>query len=129
MNKQLRPTRIRDNKMKTALMCFMSIILMIGCSSSKKELYKNTDAFVQSLETTYESYGLLGGTESSVTTSDGLYTITPIGRLINVKIQKAVNNDKYESLRKDLENHYKNDKKVNKVYICEGGTIMIDCRN
>ncbi len=35
----------------------------------------------------------------------------------------------YEKLRKDLEQHYKNESKVNKVYICQAATIMIDCRN
>jgi len=115
--------------MKKILICFISLIFVVGCSQSKKELYKETDAFVQSLETTYESYGVLGGTEHSVTTSDGLYTITPLGRLINVKIQKVVTEDEYEKLRKDLEKHYKNDAKVNQVYICAAGTVMIDCRN
>jgi len=115
--------------MKKILICFISLIFVVGCSQSKKELYKETDAFVQSLETTYESYGVLGGTEHSVTTSDGLYTITPLGRLINVKIQKVVTEDEYEKLRKDLEKHYKNDVNVNQVYICAAGTVMIDCRN
>ena len=115
--------------MKKILICFVGLILIIGCSESKKELYKVTDALVQSLETTYKSYGLLGGKDHSKTTNDGLYTITPIGRLINVKIQKAVDDEEYKSLRKSLEAHYKNDSRVNKVYINQGGTIIIDCRN
>lgn len=115
--------------MKKYLVLLVSLIFIIGCSPSKKELYKETDTFVQSLSTTYESYGLLGGTKYSKTTSDGLYTITPIGRLINVKIQKVVNDEEYEKLRKGLEKHYKNDIRVNGVYICEAGTVMIDCRN
>jgi len=115
--------------MKKLLICFISLIFLIGCTSNKKELYKETDVFVKALETTYQSYGLLGGTKHSITTSDGLYTITPIGRLINVKIQKFVSNDEYEKLRVDLERHYKNDKRVKQVYICGGGTVMIDCRN
>jgi len=115
--------------MKKIAILFLSLIFIIGCSSSKKELHKETDAFVKSLETTYQSYGLLGGTKHSVTTSDGLYVITPVGRLINVKIQKYVNNDEYEKLRKNLERHYKNDRRVKQVYICGGGTVMIDCRN
>jgi len=115
--------------MKKTLIYFVILTFIIGCSPSKKELYKETDAFVQSLVTTYESYGILGGTEHSKTTSDGLYTITPVGRLINVKIQKVVTDDEYEKLRNDLEKHYKNDVRVNKVYICQAGTVMIDCRN
>lgn len=105
------------------------MILLIGCSASKKELYKETDKFVQSLEKEYQSYGTFGGFKHAVTTSDGLYTITPIGRLINVKIQKIADTDEYKSLRKDLEDHYKKDLRVKDVYISKGGTIMIDCRN
>jgi hypothetical protein len=116
--------------MKRALIYIISLILVIGCSSpSKSELFKETDTFVESLQTTYESYGLLGGSEHSKTTSDGLYSINPVGRLINVKILKVATSEEYEELRKDLEEHYKADSKVNKVYICGGGTVMIDCRN
>lgn len=115
--------------MRKALIWVFGLILFVGCSQSKKELFKETDAFVESLTTTYESYGLMGGKDYSKTTSDGLYTITPIGRLINVKIEKVVDDKEYEELREDLEEHYKSDSRVNKVYINKGGTIMIDCRN
>ena len=120
------------NQLKTKAIlvcCLIGLVFITGCSPSKKELFKQTDALVESLQTTYQSYGLLGGTDHSTTTKDGLYTITPIGRLINVKIQKEVGNDVYEELQKDLEKHYKNDARVNKVYVCGAGTIMIDCRN
>ena len=115
--------------MKKIIFYLLFFILIFGCSQGKNELFEKADAFVESLETTYESYGLLGGTDHSITTSDGLYTITPIGRLINVKIQKIVSDDEYEKLRRKLEVHYKNDTRVNEVYICQAGTIMIDCRN
>lgn len=115
--------------MKKILVIFISLIFITGCSPSKKELYEKTDAFVQSLETTYESYGAFGGLEYAVTTSDGVYQITPIGRLINVKILKAVSDDEYEELREDLENHYDRDVRVNDVYVSNAGTVMIDCRN
>lgn len=116
--------------MKKTLIYIISLILVIGCSSqTNKELFKETDSFVESLQTTYESYGLFGGSEHSKTTSDGLYTINPVGRLINVKIQKVASSEEYEELRKDLEEHYKSDSRVNKVYICGAGTVMIDCRN
>jgi hypothetical protein len=105
------------------------LFLIIGCSPSKSELFKETDSFVESLQTTYESYGMLGGTEHIKTTSDGLYTITPIGRLINIKIQKVVENGEYEELIQNLKDHYEGNSKVNEVYICQAGTIMIDCRN
>lgn len=102
-----------------------------GCDSlspSKIELYKVTDSFVESLSTSYESYGVFGGSEHAVTTSDGLYRVCPVGRLINVKIEKFVPDQEYLDLKKDLEGHYKNNTRVNSVYICGAGTIMIDCR-
>jgi hypothetical protein len=108
-----------------AVMCFA----FVSCNSEKNELYEHTDYFVESLNTTYESYGLLGGAEHTRYTDNGYYKIMPVGRLINVRIEKAVDDKEYEKLKKDLEGHYKNDKRVNQVYICGGGTIMIDCRN
>ena len=112
------------------LLVISSIILgLISCSSDKKELYEKTDYFVESLSTTYQRYGLLDIKENSKTTEDGLYTITPIGRLINVKVNKYVSSDDYESLKESLLNHYENNSKVNDVYICKAGTIMVDCRN
>ncbi|GHU43528.1 hypothetical protein FACS1894190_14120 [Spirochaetia bacterium] len=114
--------------LKSSLVLLL-VSLIIGCSLGNSELFKETDAFVESLFTTYESYGALGGAKYAKTTNDGLYTVMPIGRLINVKIQKVVDDEVYEKLRKSLERHYKNDKRVNQVYINQGGTIMIDCRN
>jgi len=115
--------------MKKLIVYTIIIITAIGCSRSKQELYQITDEFVLSLDTEYESYGMLDVTNYAKTTTDGLYTVMPIGRLINVKIQKFVDIEEYESLRKGLERHYKDDFRVNSVYICQGGTIMIDCRN
>ncbi|WP_433813085.1 hypothetical protein [Flavobacterium johnsoniae] len=112
--------------MKKIILLFITITIF-GCSN-KNELYKETDSFVQSLQTEYKSYGLFPD-KYSKTTSDGLYTISPIGRLVNVKIQKIVSSEEYENLKKDLEDHYKGDTRVNNIYICKAGTIMIDCRN
>ena len=33
------------------------------------------------------------------------------------------------SLRDDLASHYREDTRVNDVYIAAAGTVMIDCRN
>jgi hypothetical protein len=103
------------------------MIFITSCSLGYRELFKETDIFVESLTTTYESYGLTG--KHNVTTSDGLYGIMPMGRLIIVKIEKVVGDKEYEKLRNALEKHYKNDNRVNKVYINQGGTVVIDCRN
>lgn len=111
------------------LIYFLILAFVVSCSPSKKELYGITDSFVESLHTTYDSYGILGGNEHIRTTSDGQFQIMPVGRLINVKILKVVSDDVYKDLQEDLKNHYKNDKRVNDVYINNGGTIMIDCRN
>jgi hypothetical protein len=109
---------------------FLAILsFLISCSSSKKELYSLTDSFVESLQTNYQSYGIFDGKEHAKTTSDGLYQVMPIGRLINVKILKAVNDDIYKDLEENFISHYKKDKRVNKVYINNAGTIIIDCRN
>lgn len=115
-------------KFKILILCFYLLVL-ICCSPSKSELFKETDMFVESLQSTYESYGLLTGTNHTKKTSDGLYTITPVGRLINVKIEKVVEKAEYEELQKDLKDHYVCNLRVKNVYICKGGTIMIDCRN
>lgn len=116
--------------MKT--LTYLTITLMlISCSvlNPNAELYEITDSFVKSLQTTYDSYGILGGQEHTRYTKDKLYKVTPVGRLINVRIEKYATSKEYEDLKNDLINHYKDSPYVNDVYICGGGTIMIDCRN
>ena len=114
---------------KFILLCISAaFILLLDSCSTHSNLYEHTDFFVDQLSTTYQSYGLQGLSEKK-TTKDGKYSATPMGRLIIVKIEDYVSDDKYESLRKDLERHYKNDYRVNRVYINQGGTIVIDCRN
>jgi hypothetical protein len=114
---------------KKIFICFLLVGFLVSCSPSKKELYGITDSFIESLQTTYDSYGILGGKEHIKTTSDGQYQVMPVGRLINVKILKVVTDDVYKDLEEDLKSHYKDDKRVNDVYRNNGGTIMIDCRN
>jgi hypothetical protein len=114
---------------KKIFICFLLVGFLVSCSPSKKKLYGITDSFIESLQTTYDSYGILGGKEHIKTTSDGQYQVMPVGRLINVKILKVVTDDVYKDLEEDLKSHYKDDKRVNDVYRNNGGTIMIDCRN
>lgn len=109
------------------IICTLCLAFAASCSYHSN-LYEQTDYFVDQLSTTYQSYGLQGLSEKK-TTKDGKYSVTPVGRLIIVKIEEYVSDDKYESLRKDLERHYKNDHRVNRVYINQGGTVVIDCRN
>jgi uncharacterized protein YxeA len=111
--------------LKISCKLMLTIILFSSCSSSKSELYEKTDSFVESKE----SYGLYDMKENSKTTKDGHYTITPLGKLIIVKINKLVSSEEYENLKESLLSHYKGNKKVKNVFISSGGAIMIDCRN
>lgn len=110
------------------LLCSFLMFLLASCSN-RSNLFEITDRFVESLQTTYESYGLLGGTEHATLTEDGKYQVMPTGRLINVKIMEVASDEDYEELKKDLQKHYKNNSNVNDVYRCQAGTLMIDCRN
>ena len=67
--------------------------------------------------------------ENKKTTSDGLYSIVSIGRLIIVKIEKPDGENEYEELKEAIKEHYSEDKRVHDVYINKGGTVAIDCRN
>ena len=114
---------------RVLLLCLSAMCLAcFGSCSSRSNLYEYTDYFVDQLSTTDQSFGLQGLSEKK-TTKDSKYSVTPMGRLIIVKIEDYVSDDKYESLRKDLERHYKKDRRVNRVYINQGGTVVIDCRN
>lgn len=118
--------------MKRVLAIALIVTTFLSCDKinnviqPNRELYEITDGFVSSLKT-LNSYGMLDGMDYAMHTKDGAYTVFPIGRLINVKIEKSDAN--YESLKTELKDHYQNNPNVNDVYICQGGTIMIDCRN
>ena len=114
--------------MKRALATLVMVVALCGCNNIKyHDLYEITDDFVESLYSTYQSYGLLGGEERY--TKDGEYKVFPMGRLINVRIEHTATDEEYETLRKALESHYSGDSRVNSVYRCQAGTLMIDCRN
>ena len=116
--------------MKKFLFIFVILTTLCGCSNIKyRELYAITDEFVEKLQTTYESYGMLGGMDHTKYTKDKEYKVFPMGRLINVRIEHYADDDEYENLRKALESHYSGDRRVNQVYRNQAGTIMIDCRN
>lgn len=115
---------------KILLICFVILISLCSCNSVKYgELFEITDEFVEKLQTTYQSYGMLGGMNHTKYTKDKEYKVFPMGRLVNVCIEHYANDDEYEDLRKALESHYSGDKRVNRVYRNQAGTLMIDCRN
>lgn len=116
--------------MKKIIPLITALFLLCGCSNIKYgELFEITDEFVEKLQTTYQSYGMLGGMDHTKYTKDKEYKVFPMGRLINVRIERYADDDEYESLRKALELHYSDDSRVNQVYRNQAGTIMIDCRN
>ena len=96
---------------------FTLILLVTLCYSCNKikygDLYEITDEFVEKLQTTYQSYGMLGGIDD---TKDKEYKVFPMGRLINVRIEHYADDDEYESLRKALESHYSGNRRVNQVW-------------
>lgn len=110
------------------LLLVLGTCLFTACDN-KKELYKQVDYFVEQLDTYYEHYDMFGKHRTKVVCGDRVYSVTPMGRLINVKIEDYVPDSDYEKIRKALEKHYKGDRRVNEVYICQAGTIMVDCRN
>ena len=117
------------NKMKNFFVIVLTLFsLTLTSCDGNKELYELTDYFVTSLYTKYESYGILGGMDATKYTSDRKYKVMPTGRLINVRIEDYTTQSDYLKLRDKIAKHYKNDSRVHDVYICGGGTIMIDCR-
>lgn len=116
--------------MKKVIFSFIVILSLFSCNKIKYgELYEITDEFVEKLQTTYQSYGVFGGMDDTQYTKDNEYKVFPIGRLINVRIERYADDNEYESLRKALESHYSGDLRVKQVYRNQAGTIMIDCRN
>ena len=116
--------------MKKTLFIIVILFSICSCNNIKYgELFEITDEFVEKLHTTYQSYGVFGGMDDTQYTKDREYKVFPMGRLINVRIERYADDDEYESLRKALESHYSGDSRVNQVYRNQAGTIMIDCRN
>ncbi len=114
---------------RTLIIIFILLFSQVFVSCElHTDLYRQTDYFVEQLSTTYQSYGLQGMSHKRFT-SDGKYSVTPMGRLIIVKIEEYASGDEYDALRRILEKHYKGNYRVNKVYINQGGTVVIDCRN
>ena len=49
---------------KRILVCLVILVSLSSCNNIKyRELYGITDEFVEKLQTTYQSYGMLGGME------------------------------------------------------------------
>lgn len=109
------------------MVLFISSCSVIEKHAEKQDLYDNVEYFIDKLGNTYSSYGIEGIKYTRYTKNNN-YKIMPIGRLINVRIEKGANFDEYNELKNDLKNHFKSTTLVKDVYICNAGTIMVDCR-
>ena len=122
-------------KFVSLMLLFCSITLVVtscskddddSSSSTFSALFTKTDHFIDMLDTVYEKYDALG--KKAADTSDGKFTVTPMGRLIIVKKKALASDITYSQVQAALETHYKNKSKVKDVFQNNSGTITIDCR-
>lgn len=129
--------KIRTNLfiLMSLLVSCISVVSMTSCSkdhdddydSNYAALFAKTDYFIDMLDEVYEHYDAFGS--EATETSDGKFTVTPMGRLIIVKKNSYATDITYTDVKEALEEHYRNNRKVNEIYINNGGTITIDCRD
>ncbi len=115
------------------VVAFLTLAITSSCSSDDDEfdstytaLFSTTDYFIDMLDKIYESYDLLG--KKAKDTSDGKFTVTPMGRLIIVKKKASASSITYSNIESALKSHYQTSIKVKDVFINNGGTVTIDCR-
>ncbi len=89
-------------------------------------LFSTTNYFVDMLDSVYEHYDALS--KKAKYSSDGKYTVTPMGRLIVVKKKLSAVSVTYSEIASALTTHYKSNSKVNKCFENNNGTVTIDCR-
>ena len=117
----------------TVLAVIMTAVTLAGCSEKSRELndlYEITDGYVEELNTRYSfpTLYLYENPEKSYT-KKSTYRVLPIGRLINVRIERyGATSEQYRELRDKLAKHYLDNPSVRDVYICNAGTVMVDCR-
>lgn len=118
--------------MKRFLCCVFVALSLASCSkeatipSTYTKLFTVTDTFVDFLqESSYNSYDAFGNKAKE--TSDGVFLVTPAGRMIAVKIKKSSQAD-YDTTLGYLEDRYSGKSNVKDIYKNNGGTITIDCR-
>lgn len=124
-----------------ALLCAFSIsgIIFTGCGNKqntsiiKKEKYaevlNQVDTFVYELDKNYDHYDLYGKHKKDVSSDNKSFSVTPMGRVIIVKVNDVVPDSYYNDVKDNIKKKYENDNRVNDVFINNGGTITIDCRN
>lgn len=102
------------------------LIINTSCQNhiNKNELFKKIDGFVENMD--YRSYSV--NPRNTELTKSGEYRVTPLGRMIIVKIERNATEAEYEKLKRKIARRYKRNKVVREVYINQSGTIVIDCR-
>lgn len=123
----------RTSRFRIALSLVLSFSLLVSsCTVTPiveikfSSLFETTDYFIDKLDSIYEHYDAFG--KMAKDTSDGKYTVTPIGRLIVVKKKSSAGNVTYSEIADALSLHYKSNRKVNSCFENNGGTVTIDCR-
>ena len=118
---------------------FTSLMLMLLCSSfvscskdnddEQSSVYAEFSSLFQKTDYYVNKFGSSGsGGVNSSDSSDGKYTVSIIGRLIVVK-KNYSSGATYSKIKEALEYHYKGNTKVKDVFLNNGGTVTIDCRN
>ena len=109
--------------MKKYVLLLTLAIALSGCVKEQSALTSAVDYYVEQLSTLVQSYGLRGDT-----TETEIYSISALGRLVVVKINEPASEEEYAKLEKFLERKYKSNPAVSRVYINQGGTVVVDCR-
>ena len=114
----------KSKVLKRAVIIIIGIIIIYELMFYS--LFSLADKYVDGLDSRYEHYGLLNN-KPELTHLEA-FQVMPLGRLVNVKIMHSAFDFEYEALRYILKFHYLGNEKVNDVYRCQAGTLMIDCR-
>lgn len=110
--------------MKKAIIALLGIIVIAIAALylPKMGMYRAISDNIERIEQG-RTYGLAGDTSY-----EGVYEITRLGKLIIVKIDKPVSDNRYKFLRWQIATYYTFNKRVHNVYINQAGTVAVDCR-
>ncbi len=110
--------------MKKALFVMLGLIIIAVAALyiPKTGMYRAISDNIERIEEG-RTYGFAGDTSY-----EGVYEVTRLGKLIIVKIDKPVSDNRYKFLRWQIATYYTFNKRVHDVYINQGGTVAVDCR-
>lgn len=110
--------------MKKALITLLGLIIIAVAALylPKMGMYRAISDNIERIEEG-RTYGLAG-----YTSYEGVYEVTRLGKLIIVKIDKPVSENRYKFLRWQIATYYTFNERVHDVYINQGGTVAVDCR-